>query len=68
MPDLSRDTTLDPQLAPGLATDSAVEVLGFVRDQKSVADAAEANLLRAAVQWGGHALRGRPAPRRAGLR
>ena len=44
MQDLSRDTTLDPGTDPGtgvgLATDSAVEVLGFVRDRRAVADAA----------------------------
>ena len=51
MQDLSRDTTLDHGTAPTLATDSAVEVLGFLRDRRAAADAAEADILRAAAQW-----------------
>ena len=51
MPDLSRDTTLDHGTAPTLATDSPVEVLGFLRDRRAAADAAEADILKAAAQW-----------------
>ncbi|MFC5176726.1 HNH endonuclease signature motif containing protein [Nocardioides taihuensis] len=55
MQDLSRDTTLDHGRDRGsgstLATDSPVEVLGFLRDRRAAADAAEADILKAAAQW-----------------
>src|SRR5690242_11556083 len=53
MQDLSRDTldTVDAGTPRTLATDSAVEVLGFVRARKAAADAAEADLMRAAAAW-----------------
>src|SRR5689334_16848947 len=54
MQDLSRDTTHDHRdrgTSCMLATDSPVEVLSFVRDRRAAADAAEADLLKAAAAW-----------------